>query len=297
MGMPIDKWNVVSLQNASYMFEYTENFNKCLATWAGKTPDTVNTTNMFNYTICPSYVKYGIGTPLPDQAPWCQNEADGCFAPSEAPSTVPSSVPSIVSSSVPTIVERDECANNPNFAVKKQGKPEKNCEGFLKKKGKPLTGSKLKDKCKKGVDTTTLGKVKPNDECPGTCNIDCVCRDDPNFLAANGDDCDALFEGKDTLKTQQKKCGEKVQPQGGGGQKKISLFCGRCKNQCNCLDDLSVLFVVDKDAGIKQNCVELLGGQNKKEVEKRCNKKYGGNKKGKKPSKFCPSFCNKRCKT
>merc|ERR1711971_852909 len=260
----------------SYMFEYSD-FDQCLSTWAEKTPNDVDTYLMFDNTGCP-----GESNPLPEVGPWCQTEAQYCG-----------------------VTNDDECANNPNFyAIKpsKPDKPPKNCEDFLKKDGKPLKGSKLQDKCKKSVETTKLGEVKPKNECKGICDEECICRDDPTFVTKDGEDCDALFVGITEPKKINKKCDEKVELESGGDKKKISKFCASyCKEECqppDCTNKANIKFKVEDDDGekIKQDCDELLSELNKDKQKKKCDKKLSTTDGKKKVKKVCPGYCKSECK-
>jgi len=81
----------------SRMFEGATSFNQCLSTWAGKTPNNVDTAMMLTRSGCPSS-----NDPDPTTGPWCQNFNQGCFAPGLEPSQVPSESGSMEPSSVPS---------------------------------------------------------------------------------------------------------------------------------------------------------------------------------------------------
>jgi len=76
------------------MFHYAGMFNQCLSSWANKTPENVDTEDMFEYTSCPF-------TSDPTRGPWCRGVANGCST----------------------------CKNDPQFEVN-----QKNCNDYLKKK-------------------------------------------------------------------------------------------------------------------------------------------------------------------
>lgn len=67
----IDSWATKNVANMSYMFVNAEYFNQCLPAWPNRTPDNVNTTDMFTNTSCPEE-----GTPDPTEGPWCRESCD-----------------------------------------------------------------------------------------------------------------------------------------------------------------------------------------------------------------------------
>jgi len=93
------------------MFDGAGNFNQCLTTWAGKTPDEVNTNFMFFYSPCT-----GQQTPYPNVGPWCQTE-DQC------------------SSNVPS-----NCIDDPDVRLKG-----KTCKKYLAKKRNRKCKQTIKD--------------------------------------------------------------------------------------------------------------------------------------------------------
>merc|ERR1711865_709886 len=59
-------------------------FNQCLSTWADKTPPDVSVIKLFEDSGCPNNAD-----PDPSVSPWCQGDAEQCYAPSNAPSASP----------------------------------------------------------------------------------------------------------------------------------------------------------------------------------------------------------------
>ena len=89
-NQPLDKWDVSRVDDMLVMFINAVEFNQCLLTWAFKTPDKVDTTNMFQNTSCPNE----LWNPDPTRGPWCRDE--GCTfggrpiaPPTVAPTTLP----------------------------------------------------------------------------------------------------------------------------------------------------------------------------------------------------------------
>jgi len=94
---------VASVTYMGYMFFVATNFNQCLSTWADITPPDVNVYSMFNYSGCLDK------DPDPSVSPWCQGDAEQCYAPSNssasptsAPSTPPTEVPIAPPTSAPS---------------------------------------------------------------------------------------------------------------------------------------------------------------------------------------------------
>jgi hypothetical protein len=88
----------------AYMFDKADVFNQCLSTWADKTPPDVNVDDIFKSSGCPNDAD-----PDPSVSPWCQGDAEQCYAPSNttssaSPTSAPSAPPTSTSSAPPTEV-------------------------------------------------------------------------------------------------------------------------------------------------------------------------------------------------
>ena len=99
-----------------YMFYKANEYNQCLSTWADKTPNDVNTVDMFQFSSCPNQ-----DDPASNLGPWCQ-DYNICQVtvtnnePSDVPSGRTSDVPnaSPVTTNEPSDVPSGRTSDVPN---------------------------------------------------------------------------------------------------------------------------------------------------------------------------------------
>jgi len=89
---------VARVTDMTFMFNNVFEFNQCLSSWASKVPTDVYLRDIFfsNFGGCPNK------KPDPSVSPWCQGDAEQCYAYSNAPSAPPTSAPSAPPTFAPT---------------------------------------------------------------------------------------------------------------------------------------------------------------------------------------------------
>ena len=95
-NQPLDDGDVASVTDMNGLFDNASDFNQCLSACAGKALSDVDVDNIFINSDCPNK------DPDPSVSPWCQGDAEQCYAPSKAPSAPPTSAPSASPTSAPS---------------------------------------------------------------------------------------------------------------------------------------------------------------------------------------------------